>query len=277
MYCNLNGRLLNEENASISINNRSFRYGDGFFETMKYSKGKLLLANYHFERLFQSLEKLGFIYPPFFTSEYITQQIDSLVIKNQHTTLARIRLTIFAGDGGLHDTESRHANCLIQSWPLAEAANQLNENGLVLGIYTGGFKAADSFANIKSNNYLLYGQAALFARQQHWNDALVLNHRGTIADATIANLFLIQGDKVSTPPLADGPVAGVMCRYLLDKLPALGFEVVERPLALADILAAEAVFLSNAMGIKWVRSVEDAEFTRFAVQKIYQTILAPLY
>ena len=57
---NYNGKLYKEDEPIISANNRSFRYGDGFFETMKMFNGKIVLRDYHFERLFSSLELLQF-------------------------------------------------------------------------------------------------------------------------------------------------------------------------------------------------------------------------
>lgn len=276
MYCILNGKLIAEEKASISINNRSFRYGDGCFETMKYCKGKLLLSDFHFERLFNSLEILQFECPHLFTAAALQEQIKSLVEKNKHQQLARIRLMVFAGDGGLYDLKNHQVNWLIQSWSLNESINELNSNGLVIGVYKNGFKAADSFANIKSNNFLLYSQAALYAKIQHWNDALVLNHRSTVADATIANLFLITNNVVSTPPLTDGPITGVMRRYLLGHLPKIGFEVKEQPVTEEMIYDADEAFLSNAIGVKWIQAMGEKTFTNKKVEKIFKEIIVPL-
>ena len=278
MFCNLNGKILNEATASVSVNNRSFRYGDGCFETMKCINGKLILADLHFERLFASLKTLQFDCPSFFTSQYLLNQINELVLKNQHGKLARVRLTIFRGDGGLYDPENLAPNWLIQSWSLDDAINMLNSNGLVVGIYNDGFKAADQFANIKSNNYLLYSQAALYAKQQHWNDALVLNHRQTIADATIANLFIISGHTVITPPLSDGPVSGVMRRYLIDQLPRLNYHVTEQPIYPADVLHADEAFLTNAVhGLKWIQSIDDKQYNFNHAAVIHKQLLAPLF
>jgi branched-subunit amino acid aminotransferase/4-amino-4-deoxychorismate lyase len=277
MYCILNGKIIAEERASISINNRSFRYGDGCFETLKYCKGKLLLASFHFERLFASLNKLQFDYPAFFTADYLLEQIEKLVEKNGHQNLARLRLMAFGGDGGLYDLQNRQVNWLIQSWPLNETINELNANGLVVGVCKNGFKAADGLANIKNNNFLLYSQVAIYAKQQHWNDALVFNHKQTIADATIANFFLIKGNTIITPPLADGPIAGVMRRYLLEQLPTLGFEVIEQSITEKDFADAGEAFLSNAMGVKWIQSIGETQFVRDKIERVYQQIISPLF
>ena len=73
-----NGKLMRSDQLLISPDNRSFRYGDGFFETIKVWKGKIVLANYHMERLFTSLNVLQFVPPVYFTPDYITEQVLAL-------------------------------------------------------------------------------------------------------------------------------------------------------------------------------------------------------
>lgn len=278
LFCSLNGKILNEANATVSVNNRSFRYGDGCFETMKYMDGRLLLSSFHFERLFRSLQILQFDCPNFFTADFLIQQIHDLVKKNQHQKLARIRLTLFRGNGALYDTENLAPNWLIQSWQLNPESNTININGLVIGIYDYGFKAADPFANIKSNNYLLYSQAALFAKKHHLNDALILNHRGTIADATIANLFIIRNNIIITPPLSDGPVSGVMRRFLIQHLPALGYELTEQSVHPNDIKTSDEAFLTNGIyGLKWIQSIGEHSLQLHHAASIHKSIIEPLY
>lgn len=277
-FVNFNGKLLNEANAKISINNRSFRYGDGCFETIRITNNQIPLWSFHWDRLRAALQTLQFQLPSFFSSEWLQQQILELAIKNQHQHLGRIRLTIFRGDGGLYDPDNHFSNYLIQSWPLNDVLQASNSNGLVLGLYKDGLKAADALANIKSNNYLLYVMAALHVKQQHWNDALVLNHRGTIADATIANVFVVQDKTIITPPLSDGPVAGTMRRYLLENLPLKGLTVEEKSMLPDDVLSADEVFLTNAAyGMKWVRQFEEKVYSNELTRRIYQQMIQPLF
>ena len=77
----LDGQIHRSNKLLVSPNNRSFRYGDGFFETMKWMNGRVLLADYHFERLFTSLEHLQFQAPNYFTKAYLENQINELVKK----------------------------------------------------------------------------------------------------------------------------------------------------------------------------------------------------
>lgn len=254
-FINFNGDLLPSETAVLTADNRGFRYGDGLFETMKVEQGRLLLERYHFERLLAGVRLLQFELPAFFTAEKLAGQVLELCQKNGHQASARVRLVVFRGDGGLYDPINHFPHYIIQTWPLSPGSHLLNENGLAIDIFPEGRKACDSFANLKSNNYLLYVLAALYARKHRLNDCLVLNSHDRIADSTIANLFYCRQGRIYTPPLTEGGVAGVMRRYLLEFLPGAGFSVEEKETCREDLEGAEEVFLTNALkGIKWVRS-----------------------
>ncbi|MCU0376110.1 MAG: aminotransferase class IV [Chitinophagaceae bacterium] len=274
----LDGKWLNSKNAAVSVDNRSFRYGDGFFETIKVVNGAMPLWPYHLKRLQFTAERLGFELPGYMSASFFEQVIVELASKNGHAGLARIRLTFFRGNGGLHDVVSAKPHVLIQSWPLADANNELNENGLDCIIYQGGIKAADSLANLKTNNYLLYALAALEAKRQKANDAWVLNHRQQVADSTIASIWVCKAGVWHTPPLLAGGVMGTMRQYLLDFLPANGYSVQQTEFSAEWLAGADAVFHSNAIyGIKWVKRVGELTFLPGTIPLLFDRVVKPLW
>jgi len=258
VYVNQNGKVIKDCNAVISINNRSFRYGDGCFETMKVISGKLLLADFHFERLFLSLKLLQFDVPSFITPPYLHSQILELIKRNKHEKLARVRLTIYRGEGGLYDPQNLVSNFIIQSWTLNPSNNILNENGLIIDVFEGARKVCDNFSAIKSNNYLGYAMAALWVKQQQLNDAVLLNPYNRIADATIANIFIVKDGTVKTPSLVEGGINGIMRRNLLESLPEIGIKVEETTLSVEELLMADEIFLTNSIyGVRWVKQLKE--------------------
>ena len=278
MYLNQNGKIIKEEKAIISPNNRSFRYGDGCFETMKMIDSKILLQDYHFERLFASLALLQFDGPNYLTADYLQQQILEVAKKNYHNKLARIRLTINRGDGGLYDPQNHFPNYIIQTWDLNPANNILNENGLVIDVFTKAKKVCDDYSHVKSNNYLSYAMAALWAKKQHVNDAILLNPYDRIADATIANVFIITNDIIKTPSLAEGCVSGVMRRYLLTKMRAENMLIDETKIELEELLQANEIFLTNGIyGIRWVRQLRENNYTNTASALLHKQFIKPLF
>jgi branched-chain amino acid aminotransferase len=273
-YFNYNGKIYKEGSAVIGADNRGLRYGDGLFETMKLINGHLIFEDEHFARLWKGLNVLQFEIPRHFTIELLQQEIMTLAKKNSHETAARIRLNIVRGDGGLYDSKNHQPNYIIQTWPLAADNGKWNSNGLVLGIYGNAQKSCDLLSNIKHNNYLPYVLAALTAKKEKWNDAIVLNTYGRICDTTIANIFIIKDKVVYTPALNEGCVAGVMRRMVIKHLQKSGWELVEKAINQEDIFTADEVFLTNSIyNIRWVQLIGDITYRQSITKQIYSDII----
>jgi branched-chain amino acid aminotransferase len=205
----------------------------------------------------------------------LENEILALLRKNGHDKTARIRLTVFRGDGGLYDDIDHKPNYLLQSWALTDDSGTWNSNGLVLGIYADVKKSCDMLSNLKHNNFLPYTMAALFAKKQKWNDAVLLNTEGRICDTTIANIFLIKDEIVHTPSLAEGCIAGVMRKNILQQLAKNNTRVIEDEITIEDLLQADEVFLTNSIyNIRWVQNIGDKKYSNIQTQKIYAGISA---
>ncbi len=275
-YVSYNGRFYKAGTALVEAGNRGLRYGDGLFETMRFSNGTIQQMDAHFERLFEGLRLLGFDIPTHFTPQFLAANVATLCKKNMHTP-ARVRINIIRGNGGLYDAQNHQPHCIIESWQLAAPHFELNQNGLVTGIYPHARKAMDSFSHCKHNNYLPYTMAALYAQKHRWNDAILLNAADRVCDATIANIFMVSAGTVYTSPLSEGCVAGVMRKMLLQKLPTLGIPVTEKIITTADLLDADELFLTNAVkGIRWVSHCENATYTRQLTNLIFDKLLKNL-
>jgi len=277
-WINHNGAWLPAGSPVLRAGNRGFRYGDGLFETLLVLDGRIRLNDYHFDRLFAGLGHLRFDIPPAFSPENLQASILQLCERNGHTTLARVRLTIYRGNGGLYDPETNEPQYLIESWSLTPRDVALNEAGLTIDLYPDGMKPCDGLANLKSNNFLLYVLAALYAKERRLDDCLVLNHHRRLADSTIANLFYVKDQHIYTPPLSEGAVAGVMRRFLLTSLPGAGFSVAEQPIRAEDLLDADEVFLTNAIkGIRWVGQFRTSGYTGAFARSIYNQLIKGLF
>lgn len=271
-----NGELISSGKPIIAADSRAFRYGDGFFETMKMVEGNIILNDLHFERLFSSLQLLKFEVPEYFTPAYLAEQIKQLASKNNHTKIARIRLTIFRGDGSLFEFENNSPNYIIQTWQIDEETG-FDNRGLIAGIYTKARKTCDDFSHIKSNNYLPYLMGALWAKENNMDDVIILNNYNHIAEATVANIFLVNDGKIKTPALSEGCVSGVMRKYLIKCLKKEGIPIEETAIQTAEIAEAHELFVTNAvMGIKWIRQCENyhygCELSGFLHKKFIQPL-----
>ena len=269
-WLNYNGKIYKEDDLITAANNRGLRYGDGLFETMKLKNSELVFANEHFARLWKGMAVLQFAVPKHFTPEKLEEEILQLALKNQHEKNARIRLTIFRGKGGLYDAADHAPNYIIETWPLPPSNGELNSNGLDIGIYAAVKKSCDVLSNLKTNNFLPYVMAALEAKKQKWNDAVILNSNGRICDSSIANVFLIKDGIIYTPAFSEGCVAGVFRNYIIKQLPAMGYHCVEKEISIEELLNADEVFLTNSIyNLRWVKCIADKTFGNMLTQKIY--------
>ena len=269
---NIDGKVLHSLNAVLRPANRSYRYGDGLFETMRVNNGHISLAKLHFERLNNGLSVLKFKVPKSFTQEKLETEILELCKKNKCESLARVRLSVSRGNGGLYDGDENFQH-VIECWPLQKTTIQLNKNGLIIDFFPDGHKNCDAFSNLKSANHLIYVMAAQYAKENKLNDCLVLNIHGRICDSTVANVFWIKDQNIFTPPLSEGCIAGVMRRHLLTRLQGAAHTLQEKPCELNDLENADEIFVTNAIqGIRWVKQFRDKKYNGDVAAKIYKQV-----
>ncbi len=212
---------------------------------------------YHMERLADGMRRLHFAIPKRFDSTFLLKEVHRTVEKNQLLPLCRVRLQVFAGSGGIFGPDDQAPQYVIECYPLEADAITFNINGLVAGLYTQAIKCADAFSDLKSSNALVYAMAGRHAKLNKWNDSLIINQHGRVIESVIANLFIVKGNQIITPPLAEGCIAGVLRRHLLHTVP----EIVQQPITEADIADADEVFLTNAIrGIRWVGLIGDKRY-----------------
>lgn len=214
--------------------------------------------------------------PSTVTVDRLKDEIQALCNKNKCDELARVRLSVSRGDGGLYDGGTR-PDYLIECWPLDVSANNLNENGLVIDIFPDSRKSVDKFSGLKSASFQPYVMAALYAKEQKLNDCLLFNSASRIADSTNANLFLVKDGRISTPALSEGCVAGVMRDHLITALGGEGQLVAETTISSEDLAAADEVFLTNVIkGIRWVGQCGKKSYTNQLTVKIYDRFVKTL-
>jgi aminodeoxychorismate lyase len=273
-----NGEMIASGKPVITADNRSFRFGDGFFETMKMIDGNIVLSDYHFQRMFSSLQLFKFQTPDEFTIEHLTEAIKKIAAKNEQTKLARIRLTIFRGDGGLYDVADNFPNYIIQTWKADKPSLSFNKEGLITGVYAGARKTCDAFSHIKTNNYLPYLMGALWAKENKLDDAVILNNYNRVSDATIANIFLVKNTIITTPSLNEGCVAGVMRKYLLYSFQKENISFNETGIDTNELKDADEVFITNAaMGIKWIQQCEHYHYKNELSDYLFNKLILPLW
>lgn len=272
-----NGQLVFGESKLVGARNRGLRYGDGVFETMKVIDGKILLASYHFDRLFAGLQTLQFELPAFVSPAYLTEAILQVCTQNQLQQPARVRLNVFHGNGSAYSLEEKEPYIIIEAEKIPDAYGALNEKGYTIDIYKEVKKSCDILSNLKSNNYLPYIMAANYARTNSLHDCLLQNSYDRICDSTIANVFWVKDKQIFTPPLSEGCVAGVMRRYLIEKIQEAGYAMEEKICTRQKLVEADEIFLTNALfGIRWVQQLRDKTYSNKTSARFYKQFIKTL-
>lgn len=255
----------------ITSQNRSFRYGDGVFETIKVFRNEMILRDFHFDRLFTSLSLLKITAPLFLTAERLSKDILDLCKQNSCGDSARVRVAAYR-------EEENKAGVVIEAYSLDKEINVLNQDGWTIDIYPHARKSMDAFANLKSANYLPYVLADLYAKENEKDECLVLNCDNKIADASKANVFLVLKKEIYTPALHQGCVNGIKRRFVIEELKKQRVVVHQQVINEEMLLEADEVFLTNAINdIRWVKSFRNKIYSNSFTTKLYKNLFEAAY
>lgn len=240
----LNDGLVEADAAAISPQDRGFTLGDGLFETMKAIGGRVLRQDRHFARLREGAQVLALPVPHLDLGAAI-----AAVLGANRLLDAVVRLTLSRGVGprGILPPADASPTLVIAAAPLPAP---LPPARLCLSQRTRRNELSP-LARIKSLNYLDNIIARQEAAARGYDDALLLNTQGRVAEGTYANLFVILDGHLVTPPLTEGALPGILRREVL------GAGGREHSLTLADLERAEEAFLTSSLGIRSIVSIED--------------------
>lgn len=240
--------------------NRAFLYGDGLFETMRVYQREVLWLADHAARLNRGLAALGLVLE---TKNELATWLQTKVIEQLPAESAanhRVRGTFFRAGGGLYTPQEDGCAYHFDSRPLATDPYPFSQKGVSIGIVEGVRLDRTVLSPHKTLNALPYVLAGREKQARGWEDCLLLNTAGRVAEAQAANVFLWSDGVVYTPDLHEGCIAGVLRQQLLHLLEALGWKVIEGPIEITQLKNAQEIWLTNAIqGIRWVTSIEGIQ------------------
>ncbi|WP_018628391.1 aminotransferase class IV [Niabella aurantiaca] len=248
-----NGVFSDAGTPVIPAANKGYRYGDGFFETLRVHRSAIPLWSFHRNRILKSMDLLDYSFAAGISVAHLYDQIIELCTRNQCRENARVRLSFSNGNGGLFDQSA--TNYLIEATPLTPL--NIAGVGLVLGLYPEMQKERHCFSGLKLANALLFSRAAQFCTRQGWDDCLIQNSRHQVIESCISNLFWIRGKQLFTPPVTEGCVEGVFRAYLMAAEPG----IKEESCTPETLKEADELFLTNALrGVREVFRFEDKTY-----------------
>ncbi|GAB4378497.1 MAG: aminodeoxychorismate lyase [Salibacteraceae bacterium] len=241
----LNGKL-SESGVCITPDNRSFRFGDGCFETMLALCGEVVFFDEHFNRINSTCDYLG-IKLPFNRTELaiaVRTLLDHFGFKE-----AALRLTVYRRGGGRYTPPTDESDWLLQAEKHQSNLPQLQRSRC--GILNDLKMPCHPIYNHKTNARLLNVLAAQICKQRKWDDALLMNQRDEYCETVSGNLYVVCRDLVYTPPLDSGCLDGVMRRRMAEVVGACDMNLVEQPIDHTAIAEADEIWSTNSLyGIK---------------------------
>ncbi|MCA1763493.1 MAG: aminotransferase class IV [Flavobacteriales bacterium] len=269
----LNGALYDRFPSNFALNNRAFRLGDGFFETIRIHSGKVHNWSGHYARLMACCSRLKITVPDVFSSDFLEECIKSLLRKNGISEGGRVRMTCYREGTGTYRPTSNRLGFLIEAHPLPYNRFKINDSGVSVGVYRGMTKEFSDTSRFKMLGNQVYIQASIWAQENNFHDALIVNPRGHIIEATSSNLFLIKDKNLYTPSLEDGCVGGVMRMSLINAALAGGMNVFESELNEANLLEADEIFITNSIsGIQWVGAFKNKRYYHKLSDKLIEKL-----
>jgi branched-chain amino acid aminotransferase len=198
--------------------------------------------------------------PMEFTMEYLEEAI--LQTLPAEKASARIRMTVFRKEGGLYLPEDNNISYIIESASLAEPAYQLSTASYEITLFRDYTITAHLLSNVKTNNKILNVVGSIYARENGYDNCLLLNQDKQVVEALNGNLFLVKDNLVKTPPLTDGCINGIMRKQILTQVRAMdSLRLEEVSVSPFELQNADEMFLTNVIvGIQPVSTYRKAQF-----------------
>ncbi|MCH8133782.1 MAG: branched-chain-amino-acid transaminase [Deltaproteobacteria bacterium] len=271
----IDGVIVDASEARIPITDHGLLYGDGIFEGIRVFGGRVFRLDDHMARFRTGLSHIALDLPGGIES---ARRVVLETVRAHATQEAYVRLIATRGEGalGVDPTSCSHPRLLC----LVDQIELYPEEKLAAGLsmLTSSLRRPPADVldpRVKSLNYLNNVLAKLEAKQRGADEALLLNQAGRVAEAAVANVFIVRDGELLTPPTSDGALEGIVRMTVLELAGSLGIPAREKTLGRFDFLAADEAFLTGSgAGIVPVTSLDQRRIGQGQPGPIYAKLRA---
>ena len=252
----LNGQIIKEEDAKISVSDLSYQFGYGLFETIKCDQGTPIFFESHYKRFTHSAKEIGMAFPV--EQEEVKKWIKEVLSANK-LTQARVKIII-------SKRLEEKFNVFIMTSPLEKLPASYSLLSYTLSRDTKSVSFRHKTTS-RADSYVAYKKAL----EEGFNDALYINEKNELIECTRANIFLVMEDKIITPLLESGILSGVTRSKIIEIAKSENITVEEKNVHSLYLNKAKAVFITNAiLGLMPVLRIkfEDREYNFSSDSKI---------
>jgi branched-chain amino acid aminotransferase len=241
----LNGKLVDETDAKVSVFDHGLLYGDGVFEGIRIYSGKIFELEAHIARLYESAKVIRLDIPV--SKKELVKAIEETIAANGVIDgYIRLVVTRGVGDLGLNPLVCENSTVFIIADSIQLYPEELYEKGMkVISATTVRSHPLSVPPQVKSLNYLNNILAKIEALDSNVPEAIMYNHEGYVAEATGDNVFIVKNGVISTPPVEAGALGGIT-RGVVIRLAGRGnIKVVEKTLTRFDLYVCDELFLTG--------------------------------
>lgn len=253
----IDGELYDGKAGRVPVTDHGLLYGDGVFEGIRVFGGKPLLLEEHLLRLAYGMHAVHLRLPGGLPS---LREAVMTTVKAHGAPDVYVRLIVTRGDGALGVDPAScpvpRVICIVDRVQIFPEDKR--RSGITLATVSVRRPSSDVLdPRVKSLNYLNNALARIEARKQNADEALMLNGQGNVAEASVANVFVVRGERVLTPPTTDGALDGITRSVVLDLARRAGLSAEERTLGRMDLFGADEAFLTGTgAGIVRIKSLD---------------------
>ena len=234
-----NDQLLPIDKVRLSPGQAGIICGWGLFTTVRIVRGEAFAYERHWRRLEKDAAITRIPLP--YTGPRVRVHLQEVIRANKVTDgCARIYLVYNQVGFWRSEEQFPQVDLIIYTAPLPEYREPVR-----LTLREHGRHAASPLAGVKTTSWLSNVWAVAEAQKEGFDEVVLLNERGEVAECTAANIFAVRGEKIYTPPLNSGCLEGVTRGILFEIAPEAGLNVVEQALKPEDLYSADEVFMSS--------------------------------
>ena len=252
-----NGEILDWDEVRLYPQNRGFRYGDGFFETIAIINGAPRFLDRHLHRLKNAAELLKLDVGSILSFDKILNEIEVLKTSSNLQQDAKLKLIVWRNSEGLYTPVDGNAHYLMTIEDTVYSKINLIKNAGISDKITNYPSPVSRFKTMSALKYVIAG---IEKKDKHLDEIIILDHKGFVSETLSSNIFWKKNEAYFTSPLSTGCIEGIMRNQLMNEMKLKGFFVKEKLVKAVELLGSDNVFTSNAMGISHIQGIGQSIF-----------------
>jgi len=272
---NNNGNLIKDSEEVISFNNRGLQYGDALFETLRISNRKILFWEDHYFRLMASMRILRMEIPMNFSMEFLEREIlKTLEQSDNNIVNARAKLFVNRKVGGKYTPITNDIDYFITTERLEDSFYIINNNPYRVELFKDYYIPSGLLSTLKTSAKVINVLGSIFAKENEFENCVLLNEKKQIVEALNGNIFLVNGNEVITPRIEDGCLRGILRKQIISICnQSEKYALVEKSISPFDLQKADELFITNVIqGIQPVLNYRKKEYETIVAKDLLQKL-----